>query len=118
MPAGGVGEQGLRTAADLTTTPGPELRVSEPMGELLLLLYSRPGCHLCEVAKKALALIVARYGLRIEERNVERDPRWERDYGTQIPVGVLAGRKVFKYRLDPERIERTIQAQLQAAQRS
>jgi hypothetical protein len=80
------------------------------MSELVLLLYSRLGCHLCDQAKEAMQPLVARYGLRIEERNVELDPSWERDYGEQIPVGFLAGRKVFKYRLDANRLERSIQA--------
>ncbi len=84
------------------------------MSELLLVLYSRPGCHLCDEAKEALAPLAARYALRVEERNVELDPRWERQYGAQIPVGVLAGRKVFKFRLDSSRLERSIQAYLRA----
>ena len=84
------------------------------MAKLLLLLYSRPDCHLCDVAKETLAPLVERYPLRIEERNVELDLRWERDYGTQLPVGVLDGRKVFKFRLDPSRLERAIQAHLRA----
>ncbi len=83
------------------------------MEELLLLLYSRPGCHLCDAAKDSLAPFVERYGLRVEERNVELNPGWERKYGTQIPVGVLGGRKVFKYHLDSGRLERSIQALLQ-----
>ncbi len=70
------------------------------MSELLLVLYSRPGCHLCDEAKEALAPFVARYALRIEERNV--------------PVGVLAGRKVFKFRLDSLGLERSIEAHLRA----
>ena len=84
------------------------------MSELVLLLYSRPGCHLCDQAKAAMQPLVARYGLRIEERNVELDPGWERNYGEQIPVGLLAGRKMFKYRLDANRLERSIQAHLRA----
>ena len=84
------------------------------MATLTLVLYGRPGCHLCDQAKEALAPFVSRYGLRIEERDVEQDPRWERDFGEQIPVGVLEGRKVFKYRLDPLRLERSIQARLRA----
>ena len=89
----------------------------ESMPDLTLLLYSRPGCHLCETAKEGLAPLVTRYALRVEERNVEDNPRWERDYGMEIPVGVLAGRKVFKFRLDSGRLERSIRASLDAPQR-
>ena len=68
--------------------------------ELLLVLYSRPGCHLCEVAKEALQPVLRRYRVRLEERNVENDPAWERDYGHQVPVGMIGDRKLFKYRIE------------------
>ncbi len=80
--------------------------------ELLLVLYSRPGCHLCEVAKEALQPVLRRYRVRLEERNVENDPAWERDYGHQVPVGMIGDRKLFKYRIDPRRLECAIQARL------
>ena len=64
--------------------------------------------------RRPLAPFVARYALRIEERNVGLDPGWERKYGAQIPVGVLAGRKVFKFRLDSLGLERSIEAHLRA----
>lgn len=88
-------------AADSTT--GAALR---------LVLYSRPGCHLCEVAKDAVAPLLRRYRVILEERNVEDDPAWERSFGTSVPVGVIDNRKVFKVRVDVPRLERAIKARL------
>lgn len=76
----------------------------------MLILYSRPVCHLCEVAKKALRPLLREHDVALVERNVESRPEWERRYGEQIPVGLLDGRRVFKYRVDPERLRRALRA--------
>lgn len=81
-------------------------------GTLRLVMYSRPGCHLCEVAKEAVAPLLRRYGVILEERNVEDDPAWERSFGNSIPVGVIDSRKVFKFRVDVPALERAIRARL------
>ena len=79
---------------------------------LQLLLYGRPRCHLCDVAKEALRLVLAAHPVDLVERNVEDDPAWEREFGESIPVGILEGRRVFKYRVDPHRLELAILARL------
>lgn len=84
------------------------------MGQLLLDFYTRPGCHLCEEALEVLRPLLQRHGVRLRERNVEENPAWEARYGDQIPVGVLGGRKVFKYRVDASRMERAIRARILA----
>ena len=96
-----------RSRAASGTGPAPMSRTHEGP---LLVLYGRPRCHLCDVAKEALAPFVRSHALRIEERNVEDVPQWERDYGQSVPVGVLDGRRVFKYRVDPKRLERALDA--------
>ncbi|MCH8879232.1 MAG: glutaredoxin family protein [Planctomycetes bacterium] len=42
-----------------------------------MVLYSRPDCHLCAVAKPLVVEVARDHGVRVEERNVEDDPRWE-----------------------------------------
>ena len=75
-----------------------------------LVVYSRADCHLCDVAIAALGPLLRRHGLTLEVRDVETDPDWERRYGDQVPVGFLGTRKIFKYRVDPERVERAFSA--------
>ncbi len=77
-----------------------------------LVIYGRPNCHLCTVAKAVAEPVARRLGLRIEERNVEDSPAWERSFGKQIPVGFLGTTKLFKYRVDPERLEATIRSRI------
>ena len=59
--------------------PVPNLHQSEAAS---FILYSRPGCHLCEMAKTALE----KANLNITEVSVESDPALETEYGIEIPV--------------------------------
>ena len=63
-------------------------------------LYSRPGCRLCEEAKRALFQAVPSAALR--EVDVDSDPRLRTRYGFDIPVAVAGGRELFRHRFDPE----------------
>ena len=65
-----------------------------------LVLYSRPGCHLCEEARDAVQSALedrAARGLpvpRVIERNIEADPELHRRYLERIPVLELDGRRL------------------------
>ncbi len=49
-----------------------------------LQLYVRPGCHLCDEAREALAFT----GLypQVQEQDIDRDPALSSIFGTRIPV--------------------------------
>lgn len=50
-------------------------------------LYSRPGCHLCDVAREAiLALHVSGRSFRLEEVDIDGDDRLLATYLERIPV--------------------------------
>ena len=65
-----------------------------------LVLYGRPGCHLCEEARVAVQSVLedrASQGLpnpRVVERNIETDEAWRREYLERIPVLDLDGRRI------------------------
>ncbi len=65
-----------------------------------LVLYGRPGCHLCDDAHAMLEGLLARRmgaGLpapAILQRNIEDDDGWHRRYLATIPVIALAGREL------------------------
>jgi hypothetical protein len=48
----------------------------------VLILYARPGCHLCEIAAERLA----HAGIVFEERSIAGNPDLEERYGIEIPV--------------------------------
>jgi glutaredoxin len=67
-----------------------------------VVVYSKPGCHLCDVVKATLASLEDRGTFRWREVNIEDDPELQRLYWDQIPVVFVDGKKSFKYRM-PER---------------
>ncbi len=75
-----------------------------------LVFYTRSGCHLCDVAKEQLEQLRSRIPFEIEVRDVDQDEGWMDQFGDQVPVGVLDGRKVFKFRIDKNRLEKALQS--------
>lgn len=65
-------------------------------------LYTRPGCHLCEEAKAAIAPLLREFGASLREVNIDRDAVLEERYGWDIPVIFIGGRKAAKHRVDVE----------------
>lgn len=65
-------------------------------------LYSRPGCHLCEEMKAALAPARKKLAFVFEEVDIDSDPELARKYGESIPVLAIEDRVAFKTRLTLE----------------
>jgi thiol-disulfide isomerase/thioredoxin len=81
-------------------------------GLVILTLYSRPGCHLCE-EMKAVVQRVARAAaapITIEEIDISTDPALEERYGVEIPVLLIDGRKAAKYRVTEGELTRLLAA--------
>ena len=72
-------------------------------------LYTRPGCHLCEEAKKAILPILHEFGAVLREVNIEEDAVLEGRYGLDIPVIFIGARKAAKHRVDIKRFRRQLQ---------
>ncbi len=73
---------------------------------MIVELYTRPGCHLCEEAKQILLAAAQTHRFDLVERNVEENKEWEARFGQEIPVVFIDGRKAFKYRIPPRRLDR------------
>jgi glutaredoxin len=71
-------------------------------------LYTRPGCHLCEVAVEALAVIRAETGVGWDEVSIDGDPELLAEYADRIPVIMLDGREHGYWRVEPERLKRDL----------
>lgn len=74
-----------------------------------LTLYTRAGCHLCEVAKAQLEPLIQEFKLAYTEVDVDTDPELAARFGQEVPVVFLAGRKVAKYRVDVKQLRRKLQ---------
>jgi len=65
-----------------------------------VLLYTRKGCHLCEIVKESLVKLQRRGGFLWREIDVDSDEQLRREYNDQVPVVFIDGRKAFKYHMD------------------
>lgn len=64
-----------------------------------VVLYSKPGCHLCEVMKAEMAKAGCDEMYELEEINIESDPALLARYQNEIPVLLIDGHEAFKHRL-------------------
>jgi glutaredoxin len=67
-------------------------------------LLTRPGCHLCDEMKTAIAEAVRGIAVELREIDVSQDPDLEGRYGNDIPVLFVNGSKAFKHRATVSKI--------------
>lgn len=65
-----------------------------------VVVYSRPGCHLCDVVKDTLTQLQGQADFQWREVDIDADPALRREYNEQVPVVFIDGRKAFKYRME------------------
>lgn len=70
-------------------------------------VYSRPGCHLCEILLDELMLII-RDQLELEVCNVDTDRDWQARFGQRVPVVVFEDQEICHFKLDKEAIARIV----------
>jgi glutaredoxin len=73
-----------------------------------VVLYSRPGCHLCDVAREAILSLRERLGFEFEEIDIEADEQLELEYGIRIPVVEVDGEEAFEITVDAARLARMV----------
>jgi hypothetical protein len=73
-----------------------------------VVLYGKPGCHLCEEARAEIDAVRARREFDLREVDVSLDPVLHARYGERIPVVEVAGREVFEYHVDAPELERLL----------
>lgn len=68
-----------------------------------VIVYSRPGCHLCDVVREQLTQLQREADFQWREVDIDTDPELLREYNEEVPVIYVDGRKCFRYRLDARR---------------
>jgi hypothetical protein len=69
-----------------------------------VVLFSRPGCHLCDVARDVVLGVRRRHPFHFEEVDIEGSDDLVRDYGIRIPVVAVDGDETFEIEVDAERL--------------
>lgn len=72
------------------------------------MLYSRPGCHLCDVAREAIGAVRERIAFEFQEIDIEGDDELELDYGIRVPVVAVDAEERFEIEVDPAELERVL----------
>jgi hypothetical protein len=70
-----------------------------------LVLYSKPGCHLCDEMKHVIDAVSARVPLTVEVVDISTDPALTERYGLEIPVLLIDGKKAAKIRVSERELE-------------
>ncbi len=67
-------------------------------------LYTRPNCHLCEVAKAVVVQVCADLGESWTEVDITTDGELEDRFGEEIPVTFVDGAQHDFWRVDAVRL--------------
>ena len=73
-----------------------------------VIVYSRPGCHLCDEAKAAILGAGCSDQFVLDEINIESDEELLRKYKYDIPVIAINGVETFIHRVDPKEFKTRI----------
>lgn len=80
------------------------------MSKAHVIVYSRPGCHLCEEAKEAIGAADCEDLFVLEEINIESSRDLLLKYQFEIPVVTINGVEAFRHRVDAERFKELVVA--------
>jgi glutaredoxin len=73
-----------------------------------LTIYSRPGCHLCDEMKAVVSQVGRTVPFALTEVDISGDAELETLYGEEIPVLLIDGWKIAKYRISEEALRQAL----------
>ncbi|HEU5332079.1 MAG TPA: glutaredoxin family protein [Actinocrinis sp.] len=74
------------------------------MSEPRITLIGKPGCHLCDEARAVVARVAQDLGVGWTELDITADQALSEEYGEQIPVTLVDGRRHDFWRVDEARL--------------
>jgi glutaredoxin len=75
-----------------------------------VIVYSRPGCHLCDEAKSVIETSGCTERFTFEEINIDGNLDLLAKFRFDIPVVFINGVEAFKHRVDSDEFRRRILA--------
>lgn len=80
------------------------------MSPVRVRLITKPGCHLCDDAREALAAGITRTGVAadVTEESILDDPDLNARYWDEIPVVIIEDRVHTIWRVDPARLDEAL----------
>jgi hypothetical protein len=71
-------------------------------------LYGKPGCHLCDDARRVIDDVRMTRRFDLQEVDITRDAGLFREYGERIPVVAVDGEEEFEFFVDPDGLVRAL----------
>jgi glutaredoxin len=81
------------------------------LGHVHVVLYTRPGCHLCNAAWQRLRREQWRHRFSLRAVNVDEDPELAARYGLEVPVVTVDGKLRFRGLVNPALLRRLLDAE-------
>jgi len=81
---------------------------------IVLTIYSRPECHLCDDMKAIVRRVAAgadQGGTTLVEIDISGNGELEARYGLEVPVLLVNGKKTAKYRVTEEELMKRLEAE-------
>ncbi len=72
---------------------------------MIVRIYSKPGCCLCDQAKAVLERVRERIPFELVEEDIRANPSIFSTYRYDIPVVIIDGRDTFKLHLEESEFE-------------
>jgi len=69
-----------------------------------VVLYSKPGCHLCDDARAVIEAVCAQLGEAYDEIDINSSPDLMARFGEEIPVTFVDGAQHDFWRVDADRL--------------
>jgi len=84
--------------------------MSELLSMKTVTVYSRSGCHLCEIAIDRISSVINDYKFTLDIVLIDQNSELEKEFGEQVPV-ILIDNKIHDYwRVDLERFTKAIKS--------
>jgi glutaredoxin len=69
-----------------------------------VVLYTRPGCHLCDDARDVIRAVCDELGEEFDEVDITTSAELVQRYGEEIPVTLVDGEQHDFWRVDADRL--------------
>ncbi|MGH8965333.1 MAG: glutaredoxin family protein, partial [Actinomycetes bacterium] len=73
-----------------------------------VVLYSKPGCHLCDEARATIRMVCEELGESYDEIDITTSEDLVRRFGEEIPVTFVDGNQHDFWRVDADRLRRIL----------
>ena len=74
-----------------------------------LLLYTRRDCELCREMETVIDEVVRAFRGGLKRVEIDDDPALEAQFGIEVPVLFVNGRKAFKYRCTARELRKRLE---------